>query len=181
MKFLLSIIFITYSLYGAELKYENLLQGLPKDFKVGYQAHDKKNSTTFIEFIQKKESVDDWSEMITTSIYHKNLPVTALQYTQKIADIWTKSCKDGYTKQIRDGKENGYNFALVMLYCPKSKVTNKVEFTWLKAIKGKDSFYSVQKAFTYNPTKESVIDTMQYLRRVQVCDTRLDNCPKVNK
>lgn len=68
-----------------------------------------------------------------------------------------------------------------MLICPKSKMTNKEEFTWLKAVKGKDSFYSVQKAFTHAPTKESVIKTMQYLKRVQVCDTRLNNCPKLSK
>lgn len=181
MKLLLSIIFLAYSLYSSELQYENLLQGLPENFKVGYQAHDKKSNSTFLEFIPKEESVDNWSEMITTSIYHKNLNATAVEYVKKIAEFWTKSCKDGYTKQIRDGQENGYNFALVMLYCPKSKVTNKVEFTWLKAIKGKDSFYSVQKAFTYNPDEQSVIDTMHYLRKVQVCDTRLDNCPKVDK
>lgn len=181
MKVLLSILLISYAVYGAELKYENLLQGIPKNFKLGYRAHNKKTNYSILEFIPKDETVKDWSEMITTSIYHKNLNLTASQYTQKIAELWQKSCKGSETKNIREGKENGYDFSLVMLVCPKSKMTNKEEITWLKAVKGKDSFYSVQKAFTHAPTKESVIETMQYLRRVQVCDTRLNNCPKVSK
>jgi len=65
-----------------------------------------------------------------------------------------------------------------MLSCSKNELTNKPELTFLKAIKGKDSFYTVQKAFRYDPGKKDVIKTMQYLKNIIVCDTRLNNCPK---
>jgi len=49
----------------------------------------------------------------------------------------------------------------------------------MKAIEGNDSFYLVQVAFRYEPTEADIIRWMNYLRDVQVCDSRLPGqaCP----
>ncbi|MDX1809696.1 MAG: hypothetical protein R3331_09170 [Sulfurospirillaceae bacterium] len=178
---MLLICTLVVSSFASGLINENILMGMPQNFKVGYKAYNPKTHLSVAELIPKNESVQDWSQMITLDIYHKNLPLNAKKYTLMMKDLWKRSCAKSYTKDIAHGKENGYDFSLLMLFCPKSKVTNKSEYTWLKAIKGKDSFYVVQKAFTIPPNKSQIIKTMQYLRRVQVCDSRLGNCPKIGK
>jgi hypothetical protein len=64
-----------------------------------------------------------------------------------------------------------------------NQATGKPEKTWFKAIKGNDSFYVVQKAFKFDPSKEQIAQWMQYFRSVAVCDTRLADrpCPKLEK
>jgi hypothetical protein len=68
---------------------------------------------------------------------------------------------------------------LWQLSCPLNPSTQKVEYTYLKAIQGNDSFYLVQVAFRYEPSDEDVTQWMQYLKQVQVCDTRIPEraCP----
>lgn len=171
---------ITLAVFGFSegLKNENILIGIPSGYKMGYKAYDPKTHYTLAEFIPKEESVENWSQMLTVNIYHKNLPYSADAYAANIKSLWEKSCNGSYTQNISEGVENGYKYALVMLFCPKSAVSKKEEYTWLKAIKGNDSFYVIQKAFTISPPKEQIIQTMQYLKKVQLCDTRLGNCPK---
>lgn len=178
MKIILTILIIISTMYSEDLKYENLLQSIPSNFKLGYKNYNKQTHVRLFEFIQKNEKIDNWSQMITTSIYHQNINITPKQYIEKIKSIWGNSCKNSYTKDLPSGTENSYKFSLIMLYCPKNKLTNKEELTFLKAIKGKDSFYTVQKAFRYDPGKKGVIKTIQYLKNITVCDTRLNNCPK---
>ena len=66
-----------------------------------------------------------------------------------------------------------------MQVCPLNQATGKPEITWFKAIQGNDSFYVVQKAFKFMPTNEQVVAWTQYLKSVQVCDTRIKGreCP----
>jgi hypothetical protein len=54
------------------------------------------------------------------------------------------------------------------------------EITWFKAVQGNDSFYLVQKAFKFEPSKEQITRWMGYLRKVSVCDSRIADraCPK---
>lgn len=177
---LLLFIFVI-SVFGQNLKDENIMQGIPNDFKFGFKDYNKKTHFSLIEFIPKNETVQNWSQMITTNIYHKNINLSAKEYIQYMSSVWKKSCQDNYTKFLADGKENGYKYALLMAYCKKNKMTNKEEFTYFKAIKGNDSFYVVQKTFAYTPTKEEIIESMKYLKKVYVCDTRLNNCPKIVK
>ncbi|XOB61027.1 hypothetical protein ACMC56_10470 [Campylobacterota bacterium DY0563] len=180
-KSILLLLIFAISVFGQNLKDENIMQGIPKGFKLGFKDYNKKTHISLIEFIPKGETVQNWSQMITTNIYHKNIKLSAKEYIQYMNSSWKKSCQNNYTKFLPDGKENGYEYALFMAYCKKNKMTNKEEFTYFKAIKGNDSFYVVQKAFAYSPTKEEVIASMKYLQNVFICDTRLDNCPKVVK
>jgi len=178
MKALLSL-FLFFTLINAQsLKDENLLQSLPKNFTLAYKHYDKKTHTRLLEFIPKGQTVKNWTQMITTTIFHRNINLSAQDFVKRMQNLWSSDCPNSYTKLLPHGKENGYSYALIMLYCPKSKVTHKEEITWLKAIKGNDSFYVVQKAFTYNLKKQEIIETMKYLKNIMICDTRLNNCPK---
>jgi hypothetical protein len=159
-----------------EFKNENLLQTFPKNYKLAYKNENKQTHIDMYEFIPKNETLEDWSKMITTNIFHRNLNISPQEYVKVIKAKWEESCEEGYTKLLPHGKENGYEYALVMLYCKKSNQIKKEQLTYLKAIKGNDSFYVVQKAFTFLIEKNQIIDTMRYLKRIGVCDTRLKNC-----
>ena len=174
IRILIILLFIQSFAYTKELKNESLLQTIPENFKLAY--NNKQVMAEMYEFIPKNETLKNWSEMITTNIFHKNLNISAQEYIKEVKAKWEESCEVGYTKLLPHGKENGYDYALVMLYCKKSKQIDKEQLTYIKAIKGNDSFYVVQKAFTYLIKKDKIIDTMRYLKRIGVCDTRLQNC-----
>lgn len=177
---LLLIISVTLGFAG-NLKNENILLGLPFGFKLGNKAYDPKTHYSLFEYVPNTETVYNWSEMLTVNIYHSNVPMSAEKYTDYIKSLWMQSCKNGDTKDLLKGIENGYRYSLIMLSCPKSITSNKDEFTWMKAVQGHDGFYVVQRAVSKAPDKKKIIQIIQYLKTVQICDTRLNNCPQLKK
>ncbi|RXJ88961.1 hypothetical protein CRV01_10085 [Arcobacter sp. CECT 8983] len=175
MKILFCIAIITTALFSSKLKYENLLQSFPKNYKLAYKKIQ--NGTSFYEFIPKSEELKNWTEMITTNIYHRNLRYSVDEYVEEMKKAWSKSCKDTSFKDIDESFENGYKTKTVMMSCKVSKITKKEETMYLKAIKGADSFYTVQKAFTGKTNKEQENKSVEYLKTVKVCDSRLFTCP----
>ena len=176
IKIWIALLLLVSFVYTNELKNENLLQTLPKDFKLVYKNENKQTYVDMYEFIPKNETLKNWSQMITTNIFHRNLNISPVEYVKSIKSKWEESCEVGHTKLLPHGKENGYEYALVMLYCKKSNQIEKEQLTYFKVIQGNDSFYVVQKAFTFLIEKSQIIDTMQYLKGISVCDTRLKNC-----
>lgn len=162
---------------GTGLENENLLAGLPDGFKVGYQA--EQNNQTITEMVPEGESVEDWSTMVTVQIYLGETNITPAQAQENLTTSWFGACENSDTHPVADGAENGYSFILWQLYCPLNTSTQKPELTYLKAIQGNDSFYLVQVAFRYEPSEEDVTQWIQYLKKVQVCDSRIPEqaCP----
>ncbi|NVJ53758.1 MAG: hypothetical protein HWD90_08670 [Campylobacteraceae bacterium] len=175
MKILLTIAIIATALFSSKLKYENLLQSFPKNYKLAYKK--TQNGTSFYEFIPKSEGLKNWTEMITTNIYHRNLRYSVNEYVNAMKKSWLKSCEKSSFKDIDESFENGYKTKTVMMNCKLSKITKKEETMYLKAIKGADSFYAVQKAFTGKTNKELENKSIKYLKSVKVCDSRLFTCP----
>lgn len=178
MKILFAICLLLSSLVAEELKDENLLQTIPKNFKIGFNNYDKAEKVRIVEFVPENETVENWSQLLTTTIIYKDIKLTSSEYADRMKRMWLQSCPNSAADTVITTTENGYDISVMYLFCPKSPVTQKAEFTYLKALKGKDAFYSVQKAFAYEPTKETMTETMNYLKLVQLCDTRLGNCPK---
>lgn len=165
----------------AQLSNENLLQSMPAGYKIDFQA--KKGNMVMTEMVPQAETVNNWTEMLTTQIFSGWKDVTLEQFQAYMAKTWMASCKDGDVVPITQGTENGYPFAIWLQGCPLNTSTGKPENTWFKAIKGNDSFYLVQKAFKFDPSKEQIVQWMQYFRSIKACDTRLADrpCPKLEK
>ena len=164
----------------AQLKDENLLQSLPTGYKIDFQ--ERKNNILITEMVPQKESVNNWTEMVTTQVFLGLKNASPENFQSFMKKQWIESCKGGSSTSVSSGKENGYQIALWLMTCPLNESTGKPEYTWVKAIKGNDSFYVVQKAFKFNPSKEQISQWMQYLKKVKVCDTRLPDraCPKID-
>lgn len=165
----------------AQLSDENLLQNLPQGYKIDLQT--KKGNMIMTEMVPQAETVNNWTEMLTTQVFLGLKNTTPDQFQALIAKTWIAISKGGEVTSVTKGEENGYPFSIWLQTCPLNPATGKPERTWVKAIKGNDSFYVVQKAFKFDPSKKQVVQWMQYFRSVAVCDTRLADrqCPKLEK
>jgi hypothetical protein len=162
---------------GTGLENENLLAGLPEGFKVDYQA--EQNNQTITEMVPEDESVENWTTMVTVQVYLGEKNTTPEQAQDNLTQAWFNACQNSESYPVADGTENGYNFVLWMLYCPLNPSTQQSEYTYLKAIEGNDSFYLVQVAFRHEPSEDEITQWMNYMKEVQVCDSRIDGqtCP----
>jgi hypothetical protein len=163
---------------SADLDNENLLVTAPPGYKVGF--NDKKPNMVMTEFVPAKETVENWTEMVTVQVFF-GLNVTPEQFMDEMDKSWRAACpqaSDAHT--VADAPENGYPTRVWLLDCPKNPQSGKPEITWFKGLQGKDSFYLVQKAFRFEPSKEQITQWMGYFRKVSVCDSRLADraCPK---
>jgi hypothetical protein len=155
---------------------ENLLVSLPDGYKLDFQKRQGKAQIT--EMVPKAETVNSWTEMLTVQVFY-GLKSTPEQFRDRIAALWSQSCSGAESAPIMSAVESGYPVTMWLASCPLNKDTGKAEFTFMKAIAGNDSFYVVQKAFKFTPSKEQTATWTQYLRKVGVCDTRVAEraCP----
>jgi hypothetical protein len=161
----------------AELVNENLLVTVPPGYKIDFQ--DKKPNSLMNEMVPTTETVNNWTEMVTVQIFY-NMKATPEQFVDKMASGWKSACPGATSSAIASGPENGYPSGVWLLNCPKNPGTGKPEITWIKAVQGNDSFYVVQKAFKFTPSKDEVVQWMKYLHSIAVCDSRLADsaCPQ---
>jgi hypothetical protein len=163
---------------GAGLENENLLITAPPGYKVGF--NDKKPNMVMTEFVPAKETVENWTEMVTVQVFF-GLKTTPQQFMEGMEKDWRAACPEApEAHTVADAAENGYPTRVWLLHCPKNPQSGKPEITWFKAVQGNDSFYLVQKAFRFEPSKEQITRWMGYLRKVSVCDSRIADraCPK---
>jgi hypothetical protein len=147
-------------------------------YKVGFS--DKKPNMLMTEFVPAKETVENWTEMVTVQVFF-GLKATPQQFMDDMAKRWRGACPDAEEAHtVADAPENGYPTLVWLLSCPKNPGTGKPEITWFKAVQGNDSFYLVQKAFKFEPSKEQITRWMGYLRKVSVCDSRIAEKPRTD-
>ena len=160
------------------LKNENLLVGVPSGYKIAFTA--RKGNMKMTEMIPKNEELKSWSEMITVQIFLNNQKLQPVPFYKIISRLFAKSCTGSTAQLVKKGLENGYGFSFFFIDCHQNKKTGKRETVWFKTIRGKDSFYVVQKAWRKKPRKKGIIRWTRFLRRVAVCDTRRTNskCPQ---
>jgi hypothetical protein len=161
---------------AAQLVNENLLVPLPEGYKVGFQT--RKNNMDMQEMVPANETVDNWTEMVTVQIFHgiKALPG---EFRRGLELRWRSNCPNTDAAQIASDADNGYPALVWLLSCPNNPATGKPEITWFKAVAGNDSFYLVQKAFKFEPSKEQAAQSVHFLEAVKACDSRLPDraCP----
>lgn len=159
------------------LENENLLVDIPTGFKIDYEA--KQGNVIINEMVPEDESVNEWTTMITVQIFLGMTESTPEEYQETMTQSWFNACADSASNPVASGEENGYKYIVWQLYCPLNAATQMSEETYFKAIQGNDSFYLVQVAFRHEPSPDEITQWMQYLKTVQVCDSRIPEraCP----
>jgi hypothetical protein len=158
------------SLSWAQLNGENLVQTVPPGFKLGF--NNSQDGMKMQEWIPEGETVENWSKMVTTQIFMGKGDWETGKFLNQIGQKWLSACKGSSPNTIKTGQANGYTVSMLLLYCPLNPKTGKPEATMLRAIKGGDSFYLVQKALRYRPTEDQIAQMAHYPGTVNVCDTR---------
>ena len=174
---LLLVLYAVVSLANAQPN-EQLKMPIPKDFKIGFEKYNIKGAVGFKEYVHKSESVQNWSHLITTNIFYRNIKPSPKQYSRFFLKNVKKSCPKAKLSVVKEQVENGYDMSLIMFHCPKSPITQKAETTFMKSIKGKNSFYVIQKAYTRQYDQKMSKDMVEFFSHVYVCDKRLNNCEK---
>lgn len=171
-----TLLLCTAPAFSAGLEDENLLQTLPDGYQIGFQ--DRKAGAQITEMVPKAETVENWTEMLTTQVFF-GLKVAPRQFKASMDEALQASCPGAESGEGVQDQENGYPILVWLQACPLNPATGKPEYTLHKAIQGNDSFYIVQKAFKYAPSEQEVTRWLKYLRGVNVCDTRLpaSACP----
>lgn len=149
---------------------ESLPVTLPPGYKIDFRT--QRGNLVMTEMVPTGETVDNWTEMVTVQVFH-GLKAAPQKFRETLQRNWIAACPGGSGAEITSTAENGYPVLLWLLDCPRNPGTGKPELTWFKAIAGSDSFYVVQKAFKFEPTKAQVTHWMGYLRSIAVCDSRL--------
>lgn len=160
-----------------DLQDENLLQGLPEGYVIA--NHARQGADELAEMVPVGESVDHWTEMVTTQIYHGAGGPTFAAYQADMAQHWKQACDASHVVPVKRGIEHGYAFALWLQTCQHADPQQPPEITWFKMIRGNDAVYVVQKAFHFQPSKAQIVRWVSYLKDVTVCDSRLADraCP----
>lgn len=181
MKIVLVILSLFVAFCGAasaQLVNENLLVAIPEGYKIGFNNRQPK--MIMQEMVPQAETVEAWTEMVTVQVFLGLKNITPAQYASNMQAIWGKACPNATSLPVAKGAENGYPFLLWVSSCPRNTTTGKPEITWFKAMQGNDSFYLVQKAFKFEPSKAQIETWTTYLKKVSVCDSRRSDrpCPK---
>ena len=151
----------------------------PKDFKIGYQT--QQNGMIMVELVPQKQTVDNWTKMITLQSMAGAKPGVAA-FGNNLSTLWKNTCPGGSFDTVQEGKENGYPFALWMMTCENNPSSNKPELTWVKAVQGNDGLYVKQYAFRYAPNDAEITNAMGHLRNLIVCDNSAKHpCSKNGK
>src|SRR5262249_18699407 len=149
---------------------ENLLVSPPVGFKVGFQ--DSRSGVTIQEWVPQGETVQNWSEMVTVQMFRNRPDLEPRAMLDTIQRGWLKACNGSAPAPIVGGRTNGYGPALMVLRWPPNPGTGKPETTAFRAIRGRDSFYVVQRAVRSVPDSSWLQRMESYVASVGVCDTR---------
>ncbi|HTH98199.1 MAG TPA: hypothetical protein VL574_12345 [Stellaceae bacterium] len=154
---------------------ENLLAPIPDNFKPGGTIDD--SGMNLSTFLPKKETTANWTQMITTQVYHGMPKYDPDKFAQILGTKWKKACKGGEAKKLSGSLDNGYPIAIWQFYCPLNSNTHKPESMWMKLIAGNDSLYNVHFSSRTKPSPATTKYALAYLQNVWACDTRNNGHP----
>jgi hypothetical protein len=160
----------------AQVTDENVFMKVPTGFALGYRNRTTQDSMT--EYVLKGETVDNWSEIATSQIFHGNgraPDAAAVSMRQVAANV----CRGNESTPVINGQVNGYAFATWIDHCPMNPRTEKPEWTVFKVIGGQDAVYIVSRAFRFEPSREQLKQAIEDVRDSFVCDPRAKEhaCP----
>ncbi len=156
---------------------ERFIVPRPAGWKMVFSTSQPK--LTMMEFVPAAESVDDWTQMVTSQTFVGARNVSVERYLERIAVEAKKVCDDVAVTPIRSATVNGQPAALMTQFCTRYAKTGKGEITLYKVIQGRDALYIAYRSWRgapfqsgTQPVPRADLDAwVDYLNRVTVCDT----------
>lgn len=158
---------------------EELHLTLPKDPKYKSVFTNRVSNTLISEFIPASQSLSNWKDMITTLIFFGGLNGTPKKFAKKFFANGRETCPESTGTILASGRTNGYPYTMFLLSCDQAAGTTDPEWNLGLAIKGRDSFFVVLKAWKHKPSDADMSFWRAYLAKIYVCDNRraASECP----
>lgn len=146
------------------------------DYKIGFQQTQA--GVFMMELIPKKDSVENWTEMLTVSGYKDLASAQTPDSAMKLeSDSIKAACpKDFVFEKIDYKHSQNYPVALAIVGCSKHPtLAGKSELALQLVIKGKKDIYMLKKAFHQATNAKDSLSKANYKARadellnVQVC------------
>ena len=168
--------------YGGEL----IVAGHPKNFELAFQ--NRRGITEMTEYIPIGQTVEQWTEMITVTIFHGVTGRSPGEVQAQMGGSGHAACPGQETATLFEGEERGYRVALSLEMCGKFAESGLGEITLSKIIQGGDSLYRVHRSLRVPPfvvgssrpmTSAQLAEWMAYFKtQVYACDIRIvGSCP----
>ena len=153
---------------------KEMLMGRPNSsFELGYENNN--DEILMREFVQKGETVQDWSQMITIQSIIGYRPETLESFAALFKEGVIGQCSTTPDQHIiRSDIQFGYDFFEMAIHCDVYLKTGLPEWMIMKAIQGDDALYLVQKAWKYEPKGGEVEDWFEELGLFFVCGKNND-------
>ncbi|MAW14357.1 MAG: hypothetical protein CML57_09125 [Rhodobacteraceae bacterium] len=153
---------------------KEMLMGRPNSsFELGYENNN--DQILMREFVQKGETVQDWSQMITIQSIIGYRPETLESFAALFKEGVVGQCSTTPDQHIiRSDIQFGYDFFEMAIHCDVYLKTGLPEWMIMKAIQGDDALYLVQKAWKYEPKGGEVEGWFEELGLFFVCGKNND-------
>jgi hypothetical protein len=159
----------------------------PAGWVVGY--HARQGNASIVEYVPAGQTVQNWTEMVTVQVWHGPQPsLDPKEFVLRIAGRFQRVCKTLQVSPPSVRQISGYDNASLALECrdpdrsqaPAQVLSKSIEFLAVRAIRGRDGFYVIQRAWhgdTEQPdapmkSEATLNEWRRYLSQVEVCDTR---------
>jgi hypothetical protein len=162
-------------LFADTLPGENLVEPLPAGFKQGWST--SQNGMEMTEFVVAPETVDNWTRLITTQIFHGKGDISPADFLNGWGQRMARKCPGIAHGPFFNTQRNGYPIGLIRVDCPNGSMPGRPEIVFIEATQGKDALYVAQYAFRYLPSNEEAGAAISSIISMVVCDTRGSDHP----
>ena len=165
--------------YGADNLDRHSRETLARQAPIGFKSvfSGGRNGASVQEFVPKAESLKTWTSMVTVRVFKAKADLRPGKFLVEFGENYAAVCPALSHTNVLNGSANGYDVSLLAIQCPRNPTTGKPENLYIRAIKGGDSFYSVQYAYDHALTADEKVSLGKYLESVIVCDTRKPEHP----
>lgn len=143
----------------------------PGGFKVVSEAGTDKERT--VALVPNKESEAEWSERIVVRTLYKQAEQTPAAFRQAFEKAAAADCPEATFAELKHATENLYPTVMWSQRCPQAKATGKPEFTWSKAVQGRENFYLLSRTARAEPTAKQAAAWVKFFDASRVCDSRV--------
>lgn len=150
---------------------EKLLLKPPKGYKVAAESNTEKASTAVM--LPDGQSIANWTEKLSTQVVFKQTDQSPADFRTRSEKAALAECPGATFEKLKDGTENLYPMMAWVTKCPGAKDSGKPEWTWSKAVQGRENFYLVQKAHRFEPNAKQLKALAGLFDAARVCDTRV--------
>ena len=129
------------SVEASAVNNESLNYAIPNGWQKAHSAEDEQQS--ILEFIPEGQKLSSWDKMITVQSFSNPEKYHPEKFILGMAKSAQSKCAKVKVKPVINSQQNGYEFSQKLIFCTYKGDAGH-EIFQIKAIKGREKFYTVQ-------------------------------------